>query len=55
MDRGGASWGENGVVLLAVCLRMLAGAIALASVRPWGGRVPSSICWPDCGAPQPCS
>ncbi|WP_433615928.1 hypothetical protein ACQP2P_13165 [Dactylosporangium sp. CA-139114] len=39
----GASWGENGVVVLAVSLRMLTVAMALASVQPWGARVPSWI------------
>lgn len=39
----GASWGENGVVVLAVSLRMLTTAMALASVQPRGARVPSWI------------
>ena len=39
----GASWGENGVVVLALSLRMLTVAMALASVQPWGPRVPSWI------------
>jgi hypothetical protein len=37
----GSSWAENGVVVLAVSLRMLTVAMALASVQPWGARVPS--------------
>jgi hypothetical protein len=37
----GASWNDNGVVLLAIFLRMLTVAFALASVQRWGARVPS--------------
>ena len=37
----GASWNDNGVVLLAISLRMLTVALALASVQRWGARVPA--------------
>ncbi|MCP2322265.1 hypothetical protein HDA40_000772 [Hamadaea flava] len=37
----GTSWNDNGVVILAICLRMLTVALALASVQQWGGRIPS--------------
>ncbi|NJC86731.1 hypothetical protein [Planosporangium mesophilum] len=39
----GTSWNDNGVVILAVCLRMLTVALALASVQAWGRRIPSWI------------
>ncbi|SDZ21228.1 hypothetical protein SAMN05444365_10790 [Micromonospora pattaloongensis] len=39
----GTSWNDNGVVILAVCLRMLTVALALASVQAWGKRIPSWI------------
>jgi hypothetical protein len=39
----GASWNDNGVVILAISLRMLTVALALASVQQWGRRVPSWI------------
>jgi hypothetical protein len=37
----GSSWTDNGVVLLAIFLRMLTVAFALASVQRWGAHVPS--------------
>lgn len=37
----GTSWNDNGVVILAICLRMLTVALALASVQRWGRRIPS--------------
>jgi hypothetical protein len=39
----GTSWNDNGVVILAISLRMLTVALALASVQQWGRRVPSWI------------
>jgi hypothetical protein len=39
----GNSWGEQGVVLLSIGLRLLSIAIALASVQRWGERLPSWI------------
>jgi hypothetical protein len=35
------SWAANGVVILAVLLRLITIPMALASVQPWGKRVPS--------------
>ncbi len=37
----GTSLAQDGVVILAICLRMVTVAMALASVRRWGERVPS--------------
>jgi hypothetical protein len=37
----GTSWNHNGVVLLAIFLRLLTVALALASVQRWGAHVPS--------------
>lgn len=39
----GSPWGEQGVVLLAIGLRLVSIAIALASVQRWGDRVPAWI------------
>jgi hypothetical protein len=39
----GSSWSENGVVVLAISLRLVTVAMALASVQRWGARVPSWI------------
>ncbi len=39
----GTSWNDNGVVILAICLRMLTVALALASVQQWGRRIPSWV------------
>jgi hypothetical protein len=37
----GTSWSDNDVVILAISLRMLTVALALASVQRWGRHVPS--------------
>ncbi|MEU8660845.1 hypothetical protein [Actinoplanes philippinensis] len=39
----GATWADSGVVILAITLRLLTVALALASVQAWGRRVPSWI------------
>jgi hypothetical protein len=39
----GSSWADQGVVLLAIGLRLVSIAIALASVQRWGERIPAWV------------